>query len=207
MTRVVAVGAILFSVTLLCSLVASVGVCSNDLTGASLLNALSDMRISTDTDMSFVFFAALVDVGLQSYCGDTLRNLGSASAQTLILVPDSAFERASIVMDKGLEEITSDRVLVCEILESSIVQAALNSRDVRDGDELSTASMRMPKLRVDVVQDINVRKLRIFTDVGTTIADLFATDVALCPRLSAVFASELLIPLVESNAFPSVWKI
>ena len=207
MTRVVAVGAILFSVTLLCSLVASVGVCSNDLTGASLLNTLSDMRIGTDTDMSFVFFAALVDVGLQSYCGNTLRNLGSASAQTLILVPDSAFERASIVMDKGLEEITSDRVLVCEILESSIVQAALNSRDVRDGDELSTASMRMPKLRVDVVQDINVRKLRIFTDVGTTIADLFATDVALCPRLSAVFASELLIPLVESNAFPSVWKI
>ena len=132
MTRVVAVGAILFSVTLLCSLVASVGVCSNDLTGASLLNALSDMRIGTDTDMSFVFFAALVDVGLQSYCGNTLRNLGSASAQTLILVPDSAFERASIVMDKGLEEITSDRVLVCEILESSIVQAALNSRDVRD---------------------------------------------------------------------------
>ena len=208
MKRVIAFG-VLLSVTLLRSLPASARVCSNNLTGAYLLSILSDMMIHPDIDvnLSFVYFAALIDVGLRSYCGETLRNLGRESTQTLILVPDSAFERASIVMDKGLEEITSDVVLVCEILESSIVQTTLNSRNVRDGDELSTASTLMPKLRVDVVQDINVRKLRLFSEVGATVADLFATDVALCPRLSAVFASELLIPLVDSNAFPSVWTI
>lgn len=200
---------------LLCSscltFVRTASACTN-LTGARLLSAVNE---SFETGSSppenaptFDVFVELFDVGLASYCAGTLETLVTAPThKTLILIPDSAFERASILMNKGLDEILSDSRLVCDILESSIVHGSLDPRKVRDGEELETASTTVPRLRVLIDQEINIRRVRIYSDFGHNIADILTTGIFICSQLRAVFASELLLSLTQPSVFPSVSEI
>lgn len=185
--------------------------CSN-LTGARLLRAVNESFETGSTPSEsappFDFFVELFDVGLTSYCAGTLQTLVTEQTRkTLILIPDSAFERASILMNKGLEEILSDPSLVCDILESSIVHGSLDPRQVRDGEALETASTNVPRLTVLIDQETNIRRVRIYSELGPNIADVLATDIFVCSQLRAVFASELLLSLRQPRFFPSVSEI
>lgn len=167
-------------------------------------NSSVDEQFETSAD----FFGALIDVGMASRCAGTLQTAATASERvTLLITPDDAFERASLIMNKGLEEILKDEHLVCDILESSIIFGSLDPRDVQDGTQLNTASSTVPRLRVSIVQDVNIRKLKIYSDAGPTVADVFATDIVVCSQLRGVLVSDLLIPWLAPDLFPSVFKI
>tara|TARA_B100000287_G_scaffold435213_1_gene502439 strand:+ start:1554 stop:3722 length:2169 start_codon:yes stop_codon:yes gene_type:complete len=191
------------------------GLCSN-LSGAALHDVVSNF---TDTgvnavdedspnERSFHFFAQLVDIGLESHCNATLRNLGSSStAKTLVLISDGAFERASAKFNLTLEQMSENPRFVCDVLQSSVIYGSLDLRSRSDGDELETASTIMNTVRVEITQNVNIRKMRIFSDFSTIFADVFATDMVLCPQLRGAFISELLIPLTATFVFPSVLVI
>jgi len=191
------------------------GLCSN-FSGAALHDAVrnfSDTIVTGDDDSpnesSFRFFNQLLDIGLESsHCNATLRNLGSSSiVKTLVLISDGAFERASTKFNLSLEAMSENPRFVCDVLESSVIYGSLDLRSRSDGDELETASTSMKTIRVEITQNVNIRKMRIFSDFSTIFADVYATGMVLCSQLRGAFISELLIPLSQTFIFPSVLAI
>jgi len=191
------------------------GLCSN-FSGAALHDAVrnfSDTIVTGDDDSpnesSFRFFNQLLDIGLESsHCNATLRNLGSSSiVKTLVLISDGAFERASTKFNLSLEAMSENPRFVCDVLESSVIYGSLDLRSRSDGDELETASTSMKTIRVEITQNVNIRKMGIFSDFSTIFADVYATGMVLCSQLRGAFISELLIPLSQTFIFPSVLAI
>lgn len=200
-------------------LVRASDICHNNLTGTSLVRGLSERLNETlpnvYRDLSFRYFAELLDFGLVE-C-ESLRFLGTNASNgqtghTLLIIPDNTFEKGSASYNRGLNDIISmGHEMACQVLESSLIQGLMNMRMLQNGDVIATSTnagtsnvLSTSQLKVRIVQDTNVRQMRLYNYLGR-FANVLVGNIQLCDLLSVNIIDSFLIS--TPSAFSSVYSI